>query len=95
MESEDIPSAEDFLLDYEQEYFQGAVYGDFAYKQSEVIKAMLAFAKAHTKRALKTAASTATTKFVDNRSDSKTPTMWDITVDRDKILNSYPEDLIK
>ena len=52
---EHTQTAEDFLLNFEQEYFEGAVFGEFAYKHKEVCKAMIEFAKLHVKVALKAA----------------------------------------
>lgn len=48
--------ADDFIESYQDEHYQGAVFGDFAYPRKEVIRAMIAFAKAHVKAALLKAA---------------------------------------
>lgn len=47
-----IKDAEDFMLDYDQEYFAGPVYGEFAYTHEQVKKIMTDFAKAHVQQAL-------------------------------------------
>jgi hypothetical protein len=75
----EIQDAEDFLQDYDQEYFAGEIYGSFAYMTSEVKQAMINFAKAHVKAALEAAY---------NNSIKMSAT-------KDTILNSYPDTLIK
>lgn len=48
------PTAEEFLDEnFEDDYFQGAVFGDFAYRREVVIKAMEAYAKLREEAALK------------------------------------------
>ena len=55
--------------------------------------AMIDFAKLHVKAALEAAKNNARTKF-NNSYLTGTPTMWDISIDKESILNAYPEDLI-
>lgn len=42
-----MKTAEEFLNQYDQEYFEGAVFAECAYRSDEVRDAMIAFAKMH------------------------------------------------
>lgn len=84
--------AEEFILNYEQEFYQGPVYSSSGYPYSEVVKALTDFAKAHVKAALEAASQKAnysgggTWKTNDGPLES-TP----IRIDKNSILNAYPE----
>lgn len=81
MEKNKIPTAEDFLDNYEDEYFAGAVFGEFAYKKEQVVKAMIEFAKLHVKAALEEASNNVKVDFSED---------FLIGVNKTSILSAYP-----
>lgn len=91
----EIPSAEDFLSNYEQEYFQGDVYGSSAYMTEEVIKAMKEFAKLHVKAALEKASKCKPINYSLDYPGQKQTVSYRVDLLKKHILDSYPEDLIK
>lgn len=57
----------------------------------DLAKQFKRFAELHVEAALKEAASKARTKLLpeDQRTDNRTPTMWDVIINKDTILNAY------
>lgn len=87
-----IPTAEEFLAEYEQEYFAGDVFGEFAYKSDVAKIALIEFAKLHVEQALKTAAEDAALtdfsfEFMQEGAS--------VAIDKDSILDAYPPENIK
>lgn len=85
---EKIPTVEDFIDDYQDEYFQGSVFGEFAYKREVVIQALKDFAKLHVKAALVAAAETGIKMY------ERSSYPWD-EHDKKEILTAYTEENIK
>ena len=92
-----IPTAEEFLEDFEQEAFAGEVFCDFAYKSEECQKAMIQFAKLHVALALKEASEKAETKgeSISFEHGKYRGTMDTTVIDKESILKSYPLENIK
>lgn len=87
-----VSTADDFLDNYQEEYCEGAVYGFSGFSRSEVIKALISFAKLHVELALQAASEKA--KIIDDpnsytgNTGSEYPA--DQIVDRKSILTAYP-----
>lgn len=79
MEKNKVPIAEEFLL-----IKTGAI-------SRSITDAMIEFAKLHVKAALEAAAESAVANFICYPRD----VIDDLEVDRDSILNAYPDELIK
>ena len=106
MEKSKIPTAEDILDKYEPEFFQGAEYSSSGYQYSDVIEAMIEFAKLHVKAALEVAAEKAELGYADGRymlpeyaEEPFNAVVDDLGnahyIDRHLILNAYPDENIK
>lgn len=80
------------------EFFRDCMEGGqsvYTASQRKFIDKAIEFTKMHNKLALAASAKNAKTKFIEGVYIEKTPTMWDIEIDKDSILNAYPEDNIK
>lgn len=79
--------AEDILEDFEDEYYEGAVYGSFAYPRNVVLEAMKAYAEAKCEEQREICALEADVEFEPNY---RYPSEGTYVVDRISIRGANP-----
>jgi hypothetical protein len=94
MQSNNIPTAEEFLSTYSIEYGDSKNNSRAIVKASEATNALIEFAKLHVKSALEAASDNATIDDIGSPNGDG-EWMYCGIVDKDSILNSYPLENIK
>lgn len=96
-----IPKPEDFIFNYDDEYFQGEVYGDFAYPRKEVIKALKEYGLLVRDETLKWAAENVRLTSFANTDEGTTALKFKngedyiVMIDKNIILNGKESDNLK
>lgn len=99
-----IPTSEDFLLKHDSDiYAEGPVYSESGYSYSLVRQMLVEFAKLHVEEALKSVTEIERPlrkndfyhSYRSSNINSYSDDSFNITLDKDSILSSYPLDNIK
>lgn len=90
-----IPTARELL--YKRANIDRDENGDRVFFDWLIEEVAIEFAQLHVQAALEAASENVKKDLLpeDQRSDSRTPSMWDVIIDKDSIVNAYPLDQIK